>query len=64
MKKWTLLIDTSDEKGLIHKITGVLFYQNLNVVQTNEFVDTIVNIKPIRTTKILQEVIKLSVVFI
>jgi len=39
MKKWSLLIDTKDEKGLIHKITGVLFYQNLNVVQTNEFVD-------------------------
>ncbi|MBF0264940.1 MAG: formyltetrahydrofolate deformylase [Gammaproteobacteria bacterium] len=39
MKKWSLLIDTKDEKGLIHKITGVLFYQNLNVLQTKEFVD-------------------------
>lgn len=28
-----------DEKGLVHKITGVLFAKLLNVTQTNEFVD-------------------------
>ncbi len=37
--KWVLLIDTVDQKGLIHKITGVLFNENLNIVKTNEFVD-------------------------
>ncbi|RXK50869.1 formyltetrahydrofolate deformylase [Aquirufa rosea] len=28
-----------DEKGLVHKITGILFEQMVNVTQTNEFVD-------------------------
>lgn len=28
-----------DQKGLVHRITGVLFAQGLNVIQTNEFVD-------------------------
>ncbi|MCV6608418.1 MAG: formyltetrahydrofolate deformylase [Campylobacterales bacterium] len=39
MDKWTLLIDTVDQKGLIHKVSGVLFNDNLNVIKTNEFVD-------------------------
>lgn len=32
-------ISCSDEKGLVHKITGVLYEQNVNVTQTNEFVE-------------------------
>lgn len=28
-----------DEKGLVHKITGILYEQLVNVTQTNEFVD-------------------------
>ena len=31
-------ISCHDEKGLVHKITGVLFDQKVNVTQTNEFV--------------------------
>lgn len=31
-------ISCQDEKGLVHKITGVLFDQKVNVTQTNEFV--------------------------
>lgn len=31
-------ISCKDEKGLVHKITGVLFEQKVNVTQTNEFV--------------------------
>lgn len=37
--KWILKIDTADQKGLIHKISGILFDENLNLVQTNEYVD-------------------------
>lgn len=32
-------ISCKDEKGLVHKITGVLFSKLVNVTQTNEFVD-------------------------
>lgn len=32
-------IACKDEKGLIHKITGILFEQLVNVTRTNEFVD-------------------------
>ncbi len=32
-------ISCRDEKGLVHKITGVLFDQKVNVTQTNEFVE-------------------------
>jgi len=32
-------ISCSDEKGLVHKITGVLYEQHVNVTQTNEFVE-------------------------
>ena len=31
-------ITCSDQKGLVHQITGVLFEQKVNVTQTNEFV--------------------------
>ena len=34
-----LLIDCPDEKGLVHKISGVLFHHNYNMVGNREFVD-------------------------
>ena len=34
----TILIDCSDAKGLVHKITGVLYHNDLNVVSNHEFV--------------------------
>jgi formyltetrahydrofolate deformylase len=40
MTDYILRIDCCDEKGLVHKITGVLFFNDLNVIQTDEFVDT------------------------
>jgi len=36
-------ISCKDEKGLVHKITGVLFEKLLNVTCTNEFVDELSN---------------------
>lgn len=35
-----LRIACPDEKGLVHKITGVLYRHGLNIVQNSEFVDT------------------------
>jgi formyltetrahydrofolate deformylase len=40
MTDYILRIDCPDEKGLVHKITGVLFFNNLNIERTDEFVDT------------------------
>ena len=34
-----LRIECDDEKGLVHKVTGVLYKDGLNVVQNDEFVD-------------------------
>ena len=34
----TILIDCSDAKGLVHKVTGVLYHNDLNVVSNHEFV--------------------------
>ncbi|MDR6560170.1 MULTISPECIES: formyltetrahydrofolate deformylase [unclassified Arcicella] len=39
MTDYILRIDCTDEKGLVHKITGVLFFNNLNIERTDEFVD-------------------------
>jgi formyltetrahydrofolate deformylase len=36
---YTILIDCTDAKGLVHKITGVLYHNNLNVISNHEFVD-------------------------
>lgn len=36
-------IACQDEKGLVHKITGILFEKLLNVTRTNEFVDEAFN---------------------
>ncbi len=33
-----ILIDCSDEQGLVHKITGVFYHNHLNVVSNHEFV--------------------------
>jgi len=37
--KYILLIDTKDEKGLIYKISKVLFDNNINITNEQEFVD-------------------------
>ena len=34
-----ILIDCVDEKGLVYKITGVLYRHNLNIISNHEFVD-------------------------
>jgi formyltetrahydrofolate deformylase len=39
----TILIDCSDAKGLVHKITGVLYHNNLNVISNHEFVEDVTN---------------------
>jgi len=39
MDNHILLVDCNDEKGLIHKITGVLYHQGLNIVSNSEFVE-------------------------
>ncbi len=36
---YILLINCCDEKGLVHRITGVLFRHGLNIVSNHEFVD-------------------------
>ncbi len=36
---YILRIDCPDEKGLVHKITGVLYHHNSNVIRNDEFVD-------------------------
>lgn len=36
---YILRIDCPDQKGLVHKITGVLYHHNLNVLRNDEFVD-------------------------
>ncbi|MBY8989980.1 MAG: formyltetrahydrofolate deformylase [Candidatus Lokiarchaeota archaeon] len=39
METYILLVDCNDEKGLIHKITGVLYNQGLNIISNSEFVE-------------------------
>jgi formyltetrahydrofolate deformylase len=38
-KRYRLLIETEDKKGLIHLITGAILKHNLNIEQNNEFVE-------------------------
>jgi formyltetrahydrofolate deformylase len=40
MTQYILRIDCPDEKGLVHKITGVLYHNDCNVTRTDEFVDS------------------------
>ena len=35
----TILIDCSDAKGLVHKVSGVLYHNDLNVISNYEFVE-------------------------
>jgi len=39
MQNYILLVDCSDEKGLIHKITGILYENGLNIITNSEFVE-------------------------
>jgi formyltetrahydrofolate deformylase len=39
MQNYILLVDCSDEKGLIHKITGALYESGLNIISNSEFVE-------------------------
>jgi formyltetrahydrofolate deformylase len=39
MQNYILLVDCSDKKGLIHKITGVLYENGLNIITNSEFVE-------------------------
>ena len=39
MKNYILLVDCKDETGLIHKITGIIYNQGLNIINNNEFVE-------------------------
>ncbi len=43
MQKTNVLIDCSDESGLVHKISGVFYHNQLNVIKTNEFVEPTTN---------------------
>ncbi len=36
---YILRIDCPDEKGLVYKITGVLYHNDLNIIRNDEFVD-------------------------
>ncbi len=38
-KKYLLRIDSPDEKGLVYKITKILFDNNLNIISNGEYVD-------------------------
>lgn len=40
MNRHVLLIDCKDQKGLVHKITGVLLSHDLNIIRNDEFVDS------------------------
>ena len=43
MQEYRLLIDTSDEKGLVYNVSKVLFEHGLNIEKTSEYVDKDVN---------------------
>ncbi len=43
MKRYRLLIETNDEKGLVYKVSKVLFDYDLNVERNSEFVDKEIN---------------------
>lgn len=43
MNEYILLIDTVDAKGLVYKISKVIFEQNLSIEQNSEFVDAEAN---------------------
>jgi formyltetrahydrofolate deformylase len=43
MEKYIVWINCSDEKGLVHKITGVFYHNQLNVISNHEFVEAETN---------------------
>ncbi len=43
MEKTNVLIDCTDESGLVHKVTGVFYHNQLNVISTHEFVEPVTN---------------------
>lgn len=43
MQRHVLLIQCSDETGLVHKVTGALYDRKLNVTENAETVDTVTN---------------------
>ena len=43
MNEYRLLIDTTDEKGLVYTVSKVLFEHNLNIESNSEYVDKEVN---------------------
>ena len=43
MKRYRLLIETNDEKGLVYKVSKILFEYDLNVERNSEFVDKVVD---------------------
>lgn len=47
--KHVLLVQCPDEKGLVHKIMGVLYRGNLNVTENSETVDSVTNTFFMRT---------------
>jgi len=44
MKEYRVLIDCSDEKGLVYKISSIFFRFNLNILSNSEFVDSETNL--------------------
>lgn len=49
MREYRLLIETSDDKGLVYNISKVLFEHNLNIENNSEYVDKETNIFFMRT---------------
>ena len=43
MTEYRLLIDTTDEKGLVYNVSKILFEYNLNIESNSEYVDKEVN---------------------
>jgi len=39
MSQYRVLIDTNDEKGLVHKVSSIFYNYDLNILSNNEFVD-------------------------
>jgi formyltetrahydrofolate deformylase len=64
LNEYRLLIDTTDEKGLVYNISKILFQHNLNIETNAEYVDKDVNKFFMRTVlsgefdkqKLLQEI--------
>lgn len=39
MQHYRVLVDSNDEKGIVHKVSTVFYENNLNILSNNEFVD-------------------------